>query len=82
MSSARGSRKKRLAFFGSALLAAAIAIALLFVLRGDTVDAGAKAPQAGADRPACSVTVAGLEAVQPALATAQPGSTICLRDGT
>jgi hypothetical protein len=75
--------RKRLTLIASVLIAVAVAIALLFALRGDTVDAGARAPRdSGATPPACSVTVSGLDAVQSAVTAAEPGATVCLRDGS
>jgi hypothetical protein len=75
--------RKRLTLIASVLIAVAVAIALLVVLRGDPMDAGAKAPQdSGATPLACGATVSGLDAVQSAVAAAEPGSTVCLRDGT
>ncbi|MGC1165819.1 MAG: right-handed parallel beta-helix repeat-containing protein [Solirubrobacterales bacterium] len=75
--------RKRLTLIASVLIAVAVAIALLFALRGDTVDAGAKAPRgSGATPLPCGVTVSSLDAVQSAVATAEPGAAVCLRDGT
>ncbi len=74
--------RKRLTLIASVLIAAA-AIALLFALRGDTVDAGAKAPKGNGATPlSCGATVSGLDAAQSAVASAGPGATVCLRDGT
>jgi hypothetical protein len=82
MSTAPGSRR-RLTLLAPLLIAVGVAIALLFWLRGDTVDAGAKAQKnAKASSQTCGATVSGLTAVQSEVAGAEPGATVCLRDGT
>jgi Right handed beta helix region len=82
MSTASRSRK-RLTLIAPALIVVAVAIALLFALRGGTMDAGAKDQGvSGAASLACGVTVSDLAAVQSEVSAAQPGSTVCLRDGS
>jgi hypothetical protein len=82
MSTAPGARK-RLTLIATALVAVAVAIALLVVPGGDTQGAGAEAPVPGATTPPpCGTTVAGLEAAQTAVAGAEPGTAVCLGDGS
>jgi Right handed beta helix region len=71
----------RLTLIAAALIAVAVAIVLLLALRGDAVDSGAKAQGSAATPLSCAATVAGLDAAQSAVAAAEPGTTVCLRDG-
>ncbi|HEX5712082.1 MAG TPA: right-handed parallel beta-helix repeat-containing protein, partial [Solirubrobacterales bacterium] len=62
------------------LLGAAVALTLLLALR-DEDSAPISASSAAARTPACAATVASLGAVQAAVDAAEPGSSVCLRDG-
>jgi hypothetical protein len=77
-----GPRRRRLAAIALVLFAAGLT--LLLTLRGNTDDAGARAAQGSAGEPApvCGVTVSTLAAVQSEVEAANPGSSVCLRDGT
>jgi Right handed beta helix region len=75
--------RRRLTLIATALIAVAVAIVLLLAAHGDTVDAGAKAPRGSAATAlSCGATVSGLDAARSAVDSAEPGATICLRDGT
>jgi hypothetical protein len=77
-----GPRRRRLAAVALVLFAAGLT--LLLSLRGNTDDAGARAAEGSAGEPApvCGVTVSTLAAVQSEVEAANPGSSVCLRDGT
>ena len=80
MASNRSRRRLALAVVA---LAAAIAIALLLSLQGNQVGTLTKSTAAAkADPLRCDATAAGIEAVRTAVDGAEPGTTVCLADGS
>jgi hypothetical protein len=64
------------------LAIAAVGLTLVLALHRSDVDALTRAPRrATVDPSPCDTTVASVPAARAALATAQPGSSVCLRDG-
>ncbi len=80
MSAEPASRKRRRTAVALALAGAVLGLTLLLTQRGNEVDALTKASP-DAPQPRCEATVAGIAAAQAAVAAADPGSTVCLRDG-